>query len=320
MINKLQVLIQDSFNPYHNLAVEKYLFDNVQSDSIILYLWQNKNTVVVGANQNPWAESNCTQLEADGGYVARRLSGGGTVFHDLGNVNFTFICADENYNVKNNLEIIKNACLLSDINAEVNGRNDILVDGKKFSGNAFYNSKGKSYHHGTILVNADFSKLQKYLTPSKIKLEAKGVKSVKSRVINLCEINNKINCDIVKQNLVRAFKDFYKKDVEYISCIDNEQIEILEKEYSSWDYIFKKTAPFTVTLQGKFEWGEITLHLNVIKGVVDCATVYTDSLDFTLALAIEKNLVGCNYNKKSVFDSLCNVSIDIATDISKLIN
>ncbi|MBQ3562520.1 MAG: lipoate--protein ligase, partial [Clostridia bacterium] len=188
MISKLLVYKASAFNPYFNLATEKILFDILPKDSLIIYLWQNENTVVIGKNQNPWAECNCELLKSEGGFVARRLSGGGAVFHDLGNLNFTFITSEENFDIKQNFEIIKTACNLCEIEAEISGRNDILVNGKKFSGNAFYHSMGKAYHHGTLLLNVDSEKLDRYLTPNAEKLKAKGVKSVKSRTVNLCDI------------------------------------------------------------------------------------------------------------------------------------
>ena len=173
MIKKLQFYVSHTVNPYINLATEKYLFDTVDNDSLILYLWQNQNTVVIGKNQNAFSECRTELLTSEGGRLARRLSGGGAVFHDLGNLNFTFISSTDNLDVAKNMEVIRRACLLAGIDAECSGRNDVLADGRKFSGNAFYNSRGRSYHHGTLLINADTEKLGRYLTPPKAKLRAK---------------------------------------------------------------------------------------------------------------------------------------------------
>ena len=188
MIKNLQFYVSHTVNPHLNLAIEKILFDAVDDETVILYLWQNQNTVVIGKNQNAFSECRTELLRQEGGTLARRLSGGGAVFHDLGNLNFTFICSTDNLDVAKNMEVIRRACLLSGITAELSGRNDILASGKKFSGNAFYNSKGRSYHHGTLLINADMEKLDRYLTPPKAKLETKGIKSVRTRVINLSEL------------------------------------------------------------------------------------------------------------------------------------
>ena len=173
MINNIAVYESTTYDPYYNLALEKYLLESVTPDTCILYLWQNENTVVIGRNQNPWAECSVSCLEEDHVKLARRLSGGGAVFHDLGNLNFTFLVSEENYDLDRQLSVIEAMCHTFKISAERSGRNDILVEGKKFSGNAFYNSKGRSYHHGTLLVNADMQKMPRYLNPSKAKLAAK---------------------------------------------------------------------------------------------------------------------------------------------------
>ena len=170
MIKNLLFYISDTLNPYINLAKEKFLFDSVDNKTLILYLWQNQNTVVIGKNQNAYLECRTELLKQDGVTLARRLSGGGAVFHDIGNLNFTFICATENFDVSNHVKVIQNACRKANIETQISGRNDILANDKKFSGNAFYNSQGHSYHHGTILINADTEKLNRYLTPPKAKL------------------------------------------------------------------------------------------------------------------------------------------------------
>ena len=136
MIKNLQYYISTSLNPYENLATEKYLLDTVAEDGYILYLWQNQNTVVIGKNQNPWAECRCNLLETEGGRLARRLSGGGAVFHDTGNLNFTFLCSAKNYDLDRQMKVIQTACSLAGIKTELSGRNDLLAAGRKFSGNA----------------------------------------------------------------------------------------------------------------------------------------------------------------------------------------
>ena len=183
MIQTIRVYHGKSYDPHFNLAVEKHLLDRVAPGECILYLWQNQNTVVIGRNQNAWAECRTTLLESEGGKLARRLSGGGAVFHDVGNLNFTFLVRDEDYDVDRQLSVIQAACALAGIATEKSGRNDVLAEGRKFSGNAFYHHAGHAYHHGTLMVDVDKDKLGRYLSPPKAKLEAKGVASVRSRVV-----------------------------------------------------------------------------------------------------------------------------------------
>lgn len=320
MINRLQIYVGNCFDPYRNLACEKWLFDTTSQDTCTLYLWQNENTVVIGRNQNPWAECRPTLLQEDGGKLARRLSGGGAVFHDLGNLNFTFICSSENYDLAKNLEVIKKACRYTGIEAAVSGRNDILADGKKFSGNAFYNSKGMSYHHGTLLINADIKKVEKYLTPSKAKLEAKGVKSVRSRIVNLASIAPDLTCDKMKEYMKAAFAQVYNLPTEEIAGIDRDFVLKLATEYSSWDYIYGESKPFSASVENRFSWGSVTLNLDVKDGAIMGCKLYTDAMFWELAQRVETALLGCPLQDEKLQNKLISaVPSPYAEDIFNLI-
>jgi len=318
MIYKLSFFISEFHDPYYNLAVEKYLLDNVGENEVILYLWQNQNTVVIGRNQNALAECRCSLLEEEGGHLARRLSGGGCVFHDLGNLNFTFLCATENYDLSRQMQVIQKACSLCGISTELSGRNDILAFGRKFSGNAFYNSKGKSYHHGTILINADREKLAKYLTPPKAKLQAKGVKSVKSRVVNLIELVPMLTIEKMKEYMLRAFEEIYALPSSPFVIGNDEEIVSLSKEYSAWEYLYAPAPPFTFSCDGTFTWGSITLQFDVKKGIIESVQVFTDSMEHNLPDFLKDALTGITFRaeeiEKAVSTKLPNpVSKDIST-------
>ena len=161
--HKLQIIIGDQDNPYLNLAVESELLDNFLENTITLFLWRNKQTVVIGTNQNPYSECDVASLLNEGGHLARRRTGGGAVYHDLGNLNFSFIADKKIYDVKRQMTVIQKALLNFGLETEVSGRNDITYQGRKFSGNAFAKTKYQGLHHGTIMIKTDGEKLQKYL-------------------------------------------------------------------------------------------------------------------------------------------------------------
>lgn len=321
MIRKIYVYEGTSHDPYINLATERCLLDSNRADSIIMYLWQNDNTIVFGCSQNPWAECKCREFEADGGKVARRKSGGGAVYHDLGNLNFSFITPKDDYDLELQLKVIETACRYAGIDTVVSGRNDILADGRKFSGNAFYNTKWKSLHHGTILVDTDTDKMKKYLTPSAEKLESKGVKSVKSRVVNLKELNPELTVDKMKEYMIAAFEEVYGMTAGYFPRPDTETVEDLAEEYSSWKFRYGIPFPFSVCFYGHFEWGHIQMQLYIKEGIIDTVQTYNDSLDFKLSRKIFEALYQCRFEVREMKKRLLeHMDEDIANDIISMIS
>lgn len=319
MIEKIRYYVSVETDPYVNLAIEKCLLDTVDDTTCILYLWQNTHTVVIGRNQNPWAECRLALLQQDGGVVARRLSGGGAVYHDLGNLNFTFLCAESNMDIARNMQIIQKACALAGITAEISGRNDITANGKKFSGNAFYYAKGKSYHHGTLLINADKEKVSQYLTPPKAKLQSKGVKSVGARVINLSELSPALTCKGMQDNLLQAFSEMFALPVERVESVDMHTVDVLASAYGEWDYIYGKTVDFSVSLEERFDWGNVQLLLQVEDGMIANVHTYTDAMDSNLPATIARALIGCRYDLPAVTQHLAAVcSGNVFTDLLSL--
>ena len=323
MITKLRIFETAETNPHRNLALEKHLMNITQPGECLLYLWQNKNTVVIGKNQNPWLECRTSLLTEEGGALARRLSGGGAVFHDLGNLNFTFIMCKEDYDLDKQISVIQTACILAGIAAEKSGRNDILADGRKFSGNAFYQNRTHAYHHGTLMVDVDKDKLGRYLSPPKAKLEAKGVASVRSRVVNLKELNQSLTIDKMKANMIEAFSKVYGLVAEPLTLTDGDFAEIdkLKNEYSSWEYLFGAPLPFTFQCEARFDWGYIQMQLEAKDGIVRGAKVYSDAMDWALPQAVEKALIGCRFETASMQTALRDTLRDnaVCEDLCQLL-
>lgn len=316
MIDKIKYVITTQTNPYKNLAMEEYLLKQVGEQECILYLWQNEKTVVIGKNQNPWKECKVAELEAGGGKLVRRLSGGGAVFHDLGNLNFTFLIAKENYNVEKQLEVIIKAVNQLGIPAEKSGRNDITVEGKKFSGNAFYSDGFHSYHHGTILVNVDMSKLSQYLNVSKDKLVSKGVESVRSRVTNLISYQAALDIPRMQKELVQAFGDVYKLQPQVLETSELDPVILanLEEKFSSWEWIYGKKMEFNYSLDRRFAWGDIDLRFVVDSGKIKQCMLYSDALETELFEQLAQRLIGCTFSTDAMFHVIEEMKSTIGAD------
>lgn len=294
----MKLLIAESrlTDPHHNLALEETLLQ-AADDAVILYLWQNQNTVVIGRNQNPWKECRTALLQQEGGHLARRLSGGGAVFHDLGNLNFTFLMPQPSYDLDRQLEVICTAVRSFGITAERSGRNDILAADRKFSGNAFYKNGKQAYHHGTILIDADMDRLSRYLSPSKAKLSAKGVDSVRSRVGNLRELNGAITIDSMKTALTAAFSTVYGGSVEKIEVLPD---PALVERYRSWDWNYGQKLPFTLEWEERLTFGCVRIEAQVEHGIIRAAQVYSDAMDWQLPQRLEASLTGSRLDRAAL--------------------
>lgn len=317
------LVLATGYDPWENLALEELLLNSVSPDEVVLYLWQNQHTVVVGRNQNAWRECHVDRLQADGGKLARRLSGGGAVYHDLGNLNFTFLMPSSTYDLHRQLGVILHAARAVGVEAEFSGRNDILAEGRKFSGNAFYHGQNSSYHHGTILLDVDLSVLGNYLNVPVQKMTSKGVASVKARVINLNELVPTLSVDMMKEALIKSFSEEYGGEGESYTLAnykDTDQFRALYAKYSSWDWQLGNSPRFDVTYETRFPWGGIELGLTVKNGMVSQAKIYSDAMEADLILALAESLLGLAFEKTSLTEHLRtlplaaqnNIIIDIA--------
>ena len=322
MLNNIRLFQKsEGFDPYENLAIEEYLLDTVEEGCCVLYLWRNQNTVVIGRNQNVWKECRTSLLEEEGGRLARRLSGGGAVFHDLGNLNFTFLVREEDYDLDRQLEVICTACRALGLQAERSGRNDVLVDGRKFSGNAFYHSKGRAYHHGTVLIRVDGEKLARYLSPSKAKLQAKGVDSVRARVVNLSELVPDLTCEKMEERMIAAFEQVYGMQARRISGeeLDRQRIRELRERNASRDWLYGPRLPLSFECEERFDWGGIQLQMQVESGTVVQAKVYSDAMEWDLVPVLERALLGSAFSQNELCVRIRQAGIDHAEDLCRML-
>jgi len=303
-------IVSDQFDPFRNLSLEEVLLDQVQPGQIIFYLWQNDHTVVIGRNQNPWQECRVKLLEKSLGRLARRLSGGGAVYHDLGNLNFTFAMDKDLYDQQRQLSMIAGAVDRLGIPAICNGRNDILVNGCKFSGNAFYFRRQAALHHGTILVDTDLENVKRFLSVSPEKLASKGIRSVRSRVVNLKELNATLTIDKIKKTLLDAFNREYgtrAAPLEETADLNRESIDRAYEKYFSDAWRFGATPDFNVRFGKRFDWGEVEFLLDVRHGHVQSATLFSDSLEPDIITAMGECLKGVPFTRQAITGRLSDM-------------
>jgi lipoate-protein ligase A len=300
MLNRFYYYINPDNDPYKTLALEEYMMEHAGAEDIVFYLYTHADTVVIGRNQNAWAECRHEQLAADGGKLARRISGGGAVFHDYKNLNFSFITSRENYDLRRQLSVILAAVRRFGVEAEFSGRNDILAGGRKFSGNAFCNRRGNAFHHGTIMIDTDTGKLSKYLAGSRDKIASKGIASVRSRVVNLSELNPAITHDAMEKALVECFEQEYGPAERYqITPEAAAAVEKLAERNQSWEWLFGESPRFDITASTRFGWGGFELNLELSEGTVKNARVYSDAMDADLIGGISGRLAGCAFTSRA---------------------
>lgn len=320
MAQSVKIITTDIKNPWINLALEEYFFKNQPMGEATLFLWQNKDTVVIGRNQNPWTECNLALMEEDNIRLARRITGGGAVFHDKGNLNFSFILNRDIYDIKRQCGVIIGALKGLGINAEMTGRNDMTVDEKKFSGNAFCFKGHNALHHGTILIGADKEKMAKYLNVSSDKIKAKGVTSVKSRVINLCEINPDLTVEMIKRAVTDAFVKEYGVSCDTDLSVRSLHFSDRDKDMwpsdpafrtiiarnSSWEWCYGESPDFDVSLKNRFSWGGIDICFKMDEGIIKKAEVFSDALCEELIAELPPLFTGVRLIGKEVSQKLNN--------------
>ena len=319
-MSRLQVIISPQYDPFLNRAIEQYLTEHQEEGVVTLYLWKNQQTVVIGYNQNPYAECNVKLLLDEGGHLMRRGTGGGAVYHDLGNINFSFIADKSLYDVKKQLSVIQDALLSYGLQTEISGRNDLTCEGRKFSVNAFAKGQINNLHHGTILIKTDGAMMQRYLIVDKAKLLKNGVKSVASRVINLSEAIPELTSENIKQPLIDSFEKVYggKADImDFDTLITNKEVQSIRNEISSHEFLFGRWEQFKTTKKARFAWGgvEIALQIDEANAIIKDIQIASDCLDPEAIQRAEVLLKGYSTHEVPNYDP----NDEILSDIVNLI-
>ena len=328
MTARVNVLKSNLNSIYANLAIEEALIAADVSRPT-LFLWRNRPTVTVGRHQNPWKECNLKLMEESGVTLARRYSGGGAVYQDLGCSTFTFIhslnpLTAPSAVIDSNFDLLTEALGSLGLSASRKGRNDIVVGDLKVSGSAFKQVSDRMIHHGTILVNTDMSQLSKYLTPSKLKLQAKGISSVSARVSNLSDIKPSVDHDLVCDALSSQFRKYYSCPSHDEPVIVDDIIqsdEIFRQHHKTlldWDWRYGSTPEFSHLVETRIDGiGIFDVHYQVNQGRISDIKIFSDCLVPDLVDNIQHALIGCEYRPSAIRTSL--YSIQATDDVNRRI-
>jgi lipoate---protein ligase len=307
----------ESKDPRFNLALEEYAVKNLNPDEDYVILWQNEPSVIIGRNQNTIEEVDLKYINDNNINVVRRLSGGGAVYHDLGNLNFTFIVKNEKdvvSNFKKFTEPVINSLRKLGVNAEFSGRNDITIDGKKFSGNAQYYFGGRLLHHGTILFNSDLSVVQNALNVKREKIESKGVKSVRSRVTNIYPyLTDKVSIEEFKDTLLKFLleDENYKENQYILNMQDLSKIkELMVNRYSKWEWNYGESPEFNIEKGKRFTGGKLDLRFNVSEGIISSIKILGDFFGKKDVLGLEELLIRKQYKEEIIRKLLTDIDIE----------
>jgi len=307
-------IINRSTDPYFNLALEEYAVKNMPGKDNYFILWQNQPAVIIGRNQNTAEEINESFIKEQKIRVARRMSGGGAVYHDAGNLNFTFV-VNENKDFANFQKFTRPIIKALDkigITAENNGRNDISIAGKKFSGNAQFKFHKRLLHHGTILFDSNIEDMVVALNPGDEKIISKGIKSVRSRVTNISEhLSTPLSVKEFKQILTETVLMEESDNKTYkLSDEDNEAVnQLRNQKYSNWDWIYGASPAYNSSKKGTFPWGSIDIRLDVKHGLIKECKIFGDFFARRDIEELQFALIGTPYREEEIRKTFSRIDV-----------
>lgn len=302
-------------DPRINLAIEEYALKNLDINESYLLFYINEPSIIIGKNQNTIEEINTEYVESNGIHVVRRLSGGGAVYHDLGNLNFSFITKDDGesfHNFRKFTEPVVEALRKMGVNAELSGRNDLLAEGRKISGNAQFSTRGRMFSHGTLLFNSEIDSVVSALKVKKDKIESKGIKSIRSRVANILEfLQESMSIEEFRLHLLKNIFSEVEEIPEYVLTEEDwTKIHELSRErYQNWDWNYGKSPKFNLQHSHRFPVGQIDVRLEVNKGTIENCKIYGDFFGVGDVSEIQTLLIGQKYEKSTLETALQQVNI-----------
>jgi lipoate---protein ligase len=304
-------LISDSLDPYRNLAIEDHLLDRAKELAPALFLWRGRCSVVIGKHQNPWRECRLAALHAAGGGLARRVSGGGAVYHDEGNLNYAFVCPRDSFDKDRQYAVVCRALSRLGINATRMGKSSIGVGPSKISGNAFCYRRQGVLHHGTLLVSARLERVGEFLKGRDALYKTHAVESEPAPVANLCESMPGLTVETVSDAIAAAFDEQYGCTVPRgeMEMLDMADLADREARMRTWDWCFGRTPTFTVPATVSFPWGTLGIRFRVEKGHATHADVTCDPLTSAAVTALGQALRGCRFDSREMAAAVRSCSL-----------
>ncbi|SHM46534.1 lipoate--protein ligase [Gracilibacillus kekensis] len=304
-------------DPQINLAIEEYVLKKFGEEDTYLLFYINQPSIIIGKNQNTVEEINTDYVDENGIKVVRRLSGGGAVYHDEGNLNFSFITKDDGdsfHNFAKFTEPVVEALKKLGVPAELKGRNDLVADGRKISGNAQFTTKGRMFSHGTLMYDSEIENVVRSLNVKTEKIKSKGIKSIRSRVANISEfMDEKLSMDDLKAHILKhVFEVDNVADVPKYELTDEDwdNIHQLSKErYQQWEWNFGKSPKFNIQHSHKFDGGLVDVRLDVHKGIIEQCTIYGDFFGVGDVKELEEKLNGVRYERTAINEALSELDV-----------
>ncbi|MFH5762857.1 lipoate--protein ligase [Streptococcus agalactiae] len=309
----MKYIVNTSNDPAYNVALEAYAFQKLTDIDEIFILWINEPAIIIGRHQNTIQEINKEFIDKNGIHVVRRLSGGGAVYHDLNNLNYTIISNNTQegaFDFQTFSKPVIDTLAKLGVKAEFTGRNDLEINGQKFAGNAQAYYKGRMMHHGCLLFDVDMSVLGQALKVSKDKIESKGIKSVRARVTNIVDhLSDKITVQEFSDAILAQVKEEYPEMDEYVlSDAELSEIQAMrDNQFATWDWTYGKAPEYTIERGVRYPAGKITTYANVENSTIKSVKIFGDFFGVKPVDDIEKMLEGVRYDYKDVLAALKTV-------------
>lgn len=309
----MKYIVNTSNDPAYNVALEAYAFQKLTDIDEIFILWINEPAIIIGRHQNTIQEINKEFIDKNGIHVVRRLSGGGAVYHDLNNLNYTIISNNTQegaFDFQTFSKPVIDTLAKLGVKAEFTGRNDLEINGQKFAGNAQAYYKGRMMHHGCLLFDVDMSVLGQALKVSKDKIESKGIKSVRARVTNIVDhLSDKITVQEFSDAILAQMKEEYPEMDEYVlSDAELSEIQAMrDNQFATWDWTYGKAPEYTIERGVRYPAGKITTYANVENSTIKSVKIFGDFFGVKPVDDIEKMLLGVRYDYKDVLAALKTV-------------